>query len=113
MGKSKSRYGELADADNTDSELGDIEESATELADGDDPLRNYRGLIGAKLERNMQKGKAHDIGLGLIFEAPSIPLFSGRIGSTAMRTGERLLRDFFTAFPAWFHDPLYDTSSCF
>jgi hypothetical protein len=61
--KSKLRQGEsrnrkLADTDNTYPELGDIEDAAAELANGYHPLGNNRDLIGAKLERDMQKGKA-------------------------------------------------------
>ncbi len=48
---------ELADTDETYSELRDIDDPAAELANGNDSLGDNRDTIGAVLERDMQQGK--------------------------------------------------------
>ena len=57
LGQRKASNCELADTDEADTELGNIDYPATELADGNDPLGNNRDTIGAVLKRDMQQGE--------------------------------------------------------
>ena len=102
----QARDSKLADADQTNAELGNRDETAGKLANGYNALGRDRDPVGSVLEGDVEHRQPQEGGLGLVLKASAIPALFGGERGPANRTGRGLFRDLVFTFSTRLHSVL-------
>jgi hypothetical protein len=108
-GEARSR--KLTDAYETGTELGQREDAAGKLADGDYASSRNGDAVGAVFEGDVQERQTPKGCLRFVLEPPPVPLLPREVGRFAIRTGGRLFGYFMPAYSTGFHDGLFLTKT--
>lgn len=108
IGESKLRQdicpnGKLAQAEESDAELRNVNHADGELPDGDNALGGHRHPVGSVLEGDVDQGPTQKRAFRFILESPAVPLRPGRVRRAAAGTVERLIAYLMPAFSACLH----------